>query len=120
MSLIRSSGNKTTESKLRLALVRNGVRGWTLHRRDVFGTPDFYFQKQKLAIFVDGCFWHGCLKCGHIPKTRKAFWSAKFQRNQDRARTVKRILSGAGIRTLRVWEHELKESCTAVDRIKTL
>ena len=60
MAAVRGKGNISTEQRLRLALVRAGVSGWTLHTKSIVGCPDFYFAKQRLAIFTDGCFWHGC------------------------------------------------------------
>jgi DNA mismatch endonuclease (patch repair protein) len=110
MGKIKSKGNRTTEQSFRLALVRAGIQGWVLHPKQVFGTPDFYFPTKKVAIFVDGCFWHGCPKCGHIPRTRSAFWRTKIERNRTRTKSVSRRLRGDGIRVLRIWEHELQEA----------
>jgi len=107
MGAIRGKHNRTTERALRMALVRSRLTGWSLHA-NLPGKPDFYFHRQKLAVFVDGCFWHGCPRCGHVPKTRAAFWSAKFTRNRGRARQVSRQLGASGIHVLRFWEHELK------------
>ena len=110
MSAIRGKHNKSTELKLRMALVKAGIKGWVLHPSYIFGKPDIFFPKKKLAIFVDGCFWHGCKKCGHIPKTRPAFWRAKFDRNKARARAIKLNLSKWSIKVLRIWEHELNKT----------
>jgi DNA mismatch endonuclease (patch repair protein) len=106
MARIRSKGNATTEQTLRMALVRSGVRGWSLHAA-LAGKPDFYFPINRVAIFVDGCFWHGCKRCGHVPKTRTEFWNAKLRRNQERDRRVARQLRAEGVRVIRVWEHRL-------------
>jgi len=57
MGKIRSKGNRSTEQSFRFALVRAGLSGWVLHPKWVIGTPDFYFSKKKVAVFVDGCFW---------------------------------------------------------------
>lgn len=110
MAAIRSKGNRTTELKLRMAMVRAGIGGWTMHRKDIVGTPDFFFQERRLAVFVDGCFWHGCPSCGHIPKTRSRFWAAKLQRNKTRDLVAVEKLKDDGIRTLRIWEHDLKSN----------
>jgi DNA mismatch endonuclease (patch repair protein) len=112
MASIRGKSNKSTEVALRLALVRAGIRGWVLHPADLQGRPDFYFVKQRLAVFVDGCFWHGCPRCGHIPKTRTEFWAAKIERNRSRDRKNRRLLASKGVKVLRVWEHELRESAS--------
>jgi DNA mismatch endonuclease (patch repair protein) len=71
------------------------------------GSPDFYFKSSRLAVFVDGCFWHGCRRCGHIPKTNTSFWAAKLSRNRERDRDVARDLRARGIVVVRIWEHEL-------------
>lgn len=107
MRAVRGKGNKSTESRLRLALVRAGVRGWTMHPRTVKGKPDFYFPAHRLAVFVDGCFWHGCGDCGHIPKTNTGFWRAKIAKNRDRDSRTTACLREQGIVVLRFWEHEL-------------
>lgn len=108
MGAIRGKGNRTTEARLRLRLVRMGLRGWTMHP-DLPGRPDFYFSGKRVAVFVDGCFWHGCPKCGHIPKTNRAFWKAKIQRNRRRAVKINRDLKSAGLSVVRIWEHELQK-----------
>jgi DNA mismatch endonuclease (patch repair protein) len=108
MSHIRSKNNSTTERPLRMALVRAGQSGWTLHPAFP-GRPDFYFPVQKVALFVDGCFWHGCGKCCHVPRTRSKFWKAKLERNQQRDRRIVRELRQQGIRVIRIWEHQLKK-----------
>jgi DNA mismatch endonuclease, patch repair protein len=110
MSAIGGKHNKSTELRLRMALVKAGIKGWILHPCYIFGKPDIFFAKKKLAIFVDGCFWHGCKKCGHIPKTRSAFWRAKFDRNKARANDIKLNLEKQSIKVLRVWEHELNKT----------
>lgn len=107
MSAVKGSGNRTTEIRFRFALVRSGIRGWTMHELYLPGKPDFFFSEERLAIFVDGCFWHGCRKCGHIPRTRSAFWRAKIRRNRKRDRDAEVELRSRGIKTLRFWEHQL-------------
>ena len=92
-----------------MALVRTGIKGWTLHPT-ITGKPDFFFPKQRFALFVDGCFWHGCPRCGHIPSTRTLFWKNKIERNRVRDKRTVRILKADGIRSLRIWEHSLSKS----------
>lgn len=108
MSKVRGKGNKSTELSLRLALVRAGVRGWRMHPKEVAGCPDFYFPRNRLAVFVDGCFWHACKRCGHVPKTRSSFWSLKFARTRHRALRVAREMRRQQIAMVRFWEHEIK------------
>jgi len=70
--------------------------------------PDFVFLKLKLALFVDGCFWHGCPKHGTQPKGNRAFWKKKFAINKARDLLVARTLRRAGWGVLRIWEHTLQ------------
>lgn len=110
LSSVRGRNNKTTELRLRLALVRARIRGWRLHARDLPGSPDFIFPRKKIVLFVDGCFWHGCPRCGHIPRTNTDFWRAKIRRNSERdVRNIEK-LKEVGFRVIRIWEHELKDN----------
>ena len=106
MSRIRGHGNKDTE----LALIRffrlHGITGWR-RRQTIFGKPDFIFPKLKLAIFVDGCFWHGCPLHATKPINNADFWQIKFAANKARDLLVTRTLSSAGWSVIRIWEHEL-------------
>ena len=106
MSRIRSRGNKDTELLLARLFRRQRISGWRRNQH-VFGKPDFVFKEFKLAVFVDGCFWHRCPVHGTQPKGNHSFWKEKFTRNQARARLVNRTLRLAGWRVLRIWEHEL-------------
>ena len=117
MSRIRSKGNRTTESRLRLCLVRLGVRGWILHPRSVPGRPDFYFGNGRVAIFVDGCFWHGCPTCGHVPKKNSEFWRRKLQRNRERDSRIGDVLNELGVEVIRFWECQLKSDVDAAVRV---
>lgn len=110
MSAIRGKRNRSTELRLRMALVHAGIKGWQLHARELPGNPDFFFTKKKVAVFVDGCYWHGCPQCGHIPKTRSFFWEAKIKSNQQRDKRVSMELKKMDILPMRIWEHELKRS----------
>jgi DNA mismatch endonuclease (patch repair protein) len=108
MRAIRSKGNRSTEARLRAALVSRGIQGWIMHDADLLGKPDFYFQETRVAIFVDGCFWHGCPLCGHTPKTNTTYWAAKLSKNQQRDLKTNRLLRACGISVLRLWECEIK------------
>lgn len=107
MSRVRGSGNKATELALIAVFRAAGVTGWRRGAK-VFGKPDFVFPKRRLAVFVDGCFWHGCPDHGSVPETRREFWEAKIARNRARDREVNRELKKLGWRVLRLWEHELR------------
>ena len=106
MSRIRSCGNAATELRFIRLLKDSSITGWR-RNQPVFGKPDFVFPKLKLAVFVDGCFWHGCPQHETRPRNNATFWRKKFARNKKRDRQVNRALCRAGWRVLRIWEHEL-------------
>lgn len=114
MSLVRSRGNRSTEMRVAAVLVRSGIRGWRRNANDVAGTPDFFFPGIRLAVFVDGCFWHGCPDCRrNVPKNRAEFWQSKISANKRRDRRVDRQLRRLGYRVMRIWEHSLDENLWA-------
>ncbi len=119
MSRIRGRGNKDTELALAKLLRRHGITGWR-RNQSVFGKPDFIFPKLKLAVFVDGCFWHACPKHTTKPKNNRAFWQRKFSANKKRDQLVNRTLRRMGWHILRIWEHELakKNQSRLVGRIR--
>ena len=133
MSRIRSRGNKDPEVALIRVFRTHRITGW--RRQQVIRTnvqrptpnfersklcvgrwtfsrpfvvrPDFVFRQKRLAVFVDGCFWHGCPQHATKPRNNAAFWRKKFAANRARDRLVTRTLRQNGWRVLRVWEHEL-------------
>ena len=107
MSRIRSKGNRSTEWKMRMALVSSGIKGWKMHPKGLIGKPDFIFEKHKIAIFVDGCFWHGCPRCGHLPKTNEKYWHKKILGNAERDAANRKELRKSGWLVVRIWEHDL-------------
>ncbi len=111
MSRIKGTGNKETELRLIGIFKTHGITGWR-RRWPLEGKPDFVFPKLKLAVFVDGCFWHGCPIHATQPKQNAAFWREKIARNQTRDRFVTRTLRRAGWRVLRIWGHELTKKNT--------
>jgi DNA mismatch endonuclease (patch repair protein) len=111
MSAIRSRGNRSTELRLIQVFRDNGIIGWRRGAR-LLGCPDFVFRKQRVVIFVDGCFWHGCRRCRNTPKTNSAYWEDKNRRNRKRDRFVTRVLAGSGWRVVRIWEHRLRQPQT--------
>jgi DNA mismatch endonuclease (patch repair protein) len=108
MSRIRSGGNRDTELRMISLFRAYGIRGWRRRQR-IFGKPDFVFRRDKIAVFVDGCFWHGCPEPKHapLPKSRARWWAEKLSRNKNRDRVVTRTLRGQGWRVIRIWECEL-------------
>lgn len=117
MSLIKGRYNKNTELFLMGEFRKNGIIGWRRHYR-IIGKPDFAFPKSKLAVFVDGCFWHGCPLHYREPKTRIDFWKDKIETNRKRDKIVARALKKEGWKVIRVWEHQIKKDLTGtVERI---
>ncbi len=109
MAKVRGSGNASTELRL-IALFRaHHITGWR-RKYPLFGRPDFVFPKLRLAVFVDGCFWHGCPIHGTQPRHNAKFWREKIARNQARDQLVNRTLRSRGWRVLRIWQHALKKS----------
>ena len=109
MSKVRSKGNQSTELVVEQAFRHAQLRGWRKHPKYIPGKPDFYFSKQKLAVFVDGCFWHACPQCARRPPVSRAeFWRAKIDANRRRDLRTRRLLRKHGFKTMRLWEHELR------------
>jgi DNA mismatch endonuclease, patch repair protein len=106
MRAVRSRGNRVTELVLVGLLRQVKISGWRRHA-PLTGNPDFVFPKQKVALFVDGCFWHGCTKHCRMPKRNSSYWNPKIASNKVRDRKVNRALRRAGWQVLRIWEHEL-------------
>jgi DNA mismatch endonuclease (patch repair protein) len=108
MSKIRSRGNRDTELALARLMRANRISGWRRHL-PITGRPDFAFRRQRVAVFVDGCFWHRCPKCRLRPATNRVFWESKLGRNQQRDSVVNRTLRRGGWRVVRIWEHEFRK-----------
>lgn len=110
MSSIRSTGNRSTEMALRFRLVRAGISGWKLCDKSLPGKPDFVFEGERIVVFVDGCYWHGCPKCYRAPQSNRGYWSAKLITNRARDRRATRLLKAGGWHVIRVWEHQIEAS----------
>lgn len=124
MSRIRGKGNKSTELALAAAFRRTGVKGWRRHvvikqplgprvaeregKAQLVVRPDFVFGREKVAVFVDGCFWHSCPLHAKVPESNREFWVHKLSRNVERDKFVDRELKKAGWKVWRIWEHELR------------
>lgn len=109
MSRVRSKGNKTTESAMVSAFRKVGVKGWLRHSKVGRCRPDFAFRKEKVAIFLDGCFWHFCPIHGSVPESNVDFWSRKLKANVARDLRTNAELSSSGWFVLRFWEHSIKK-----------
>jgi len=107
MSRIRGRDTKP-EISFRKALWHAGLRGWRVH----YGPHkiDIAFVGRRIAIFLDGCFWHGCPKHYKKPKTGKGYWIPKIEKNRRRDRKTTRTLETEGWRVVRIWEHDLGNS----------
>lgn len=112
--------NTSPELTLRRALWQLRFRGYRLHPKNVPGRPDIAYTTRKLAIFVNGCFWHRCPKCAYkLPKTNRKFWKQKFDRNIERDARKQKDLLRSGWKVILVWECDLKASPARVlSRIK--
>jgi DNA mismatch endonuclease (patch repair protein) len=113
MSRIRGR-DTTPELILRRLLWRAGFR-YRL-KSSLPGRPDIVFAGARVAVFIDGCFWHSCPEHATAPATRRAFWRKKLARNRERDSTVNRLLSADGWHVVRIWEHELKVDPSRVAR----
>ena len=119
MSRIRGRGNKETELALAKLLRAHGITGWR-RQQPLFGKPDFIFRRERIAIFVDGCFWHGCPKHFNMPLGNRPFWERKLTANRLRDRLVTKTLRQQGWLVLRIWEHDLsKDAMACIRRIKS-
>jgi DNA mismatch endonuclease, patch repair protein len=122
MSRIKSKGNKTTEVPMLMAMRLAGVKGWRRHVSLRIGTrlvrPDFVFSKHRIAVFVDGCFWHGCPDHGTRPQSNREFWDKKLESNIARDKRVTKALKAEGWIVFRFWEHSVKkDSAKCVGKI---
>lgn len=107
MRAVKNRRVKSTELALRARLVAAGIRGWRMYGDALPGTPDFVFHKQKLVVFVHGCFWHGCHNCYRRPHSSQTYWDEKVARNRSRDRRVQAQLRRRGWNVLCFWECQL-------------
>lgn len=97
--------NSGPELRLRRILHARGLR-YRTHRRGLPGTPDLVFSRARIAVFVDGCFWHSCPEHGTMPKANADWWGRKLEGNVQRDRRVDGELEEMGWLPIRVWEHQ--------------
>lgn len=103
----RVRGKDTScELALRRELHRRGLR-YRLNAR-LPGKPDLVFVSARVAVFVDGCFWHGCPQHCRVPATNREYWRRKIARNAERDKAASKALRAEGWRVIRVWEHRVK------------
>ena len=106
MKHVRSKGNKSTELKLIEVFRSLGIKGWR-RNYSVVGHPDFVFPKRRVAVFVDGCFWHGHDCRNTRPIDNAEYWEKKRQRNIEHDRLVTAMFERRGWTVIRIWECEL-------------
>ena len=109
----------SAEVRLRSTLHRMGLR-FTVDQKVGVGRaaprPDILFSSARVAVFVDGCFWHGCPEHGTRPRANEPYWSAKMARNRRRDEANNEALEALGWRVVRVWEHEDPRAAAAAIR----
>lgn len=115
MSKIRSKNTKP-ELMLRKALFKAGARGYRLKSK-LPGSPDLAYTKAKVAVFVDGCFWHGCPTCYSEPGQNKDYWKSKLERNKERDYKANEELKLLGWKIIRFWEHQVKKDLSGCVQI---
>ncbi len=104
------SQNTGPERRLRAMLIGMGLKGWRLNYKVVSGKPDIAFPEIKLAIFIDGCFWHGCPECNRpLPQKNREYWEQKIGRTIERDKRCQMELTAEGWTVLRIWGHELSK-----------
>ena len=106
------SANKSKDTKpeltFRKALWKEGKLGYRLHKRIVNTRPDIVYNKHKIAIFINGCYWHRCPKCDlSLPKSNVEFWKQKFKRNIERDRAKTKALEDIGWKVYTIWECDI-------------
>lgn len=112
MSSIRGKNTKP-ELRIRKMVWYFGKR-YRIHDKTVFGTPDISNKSKKVAVFIDGCFWHGCPKCYSEPKTNIEFWRNKITRNKERRKQVRKNLRKDGWTVMEFWEHSVKKEAIPI------
>ncbi len=110
MQAVKGRGTRL-EKRLWSMLAGMGLRGWQKNVETITGKPDVVFKKQRVAIFVDGCFWHGCPHCKKkLPENNYQYWERKINRNIHLAQEYDEILLSEGWRVIRIWEHEMADT----------
>lgn len=121
MKKVRSSGNASTELRLIQFFKENKVTGWR-RNYNVKGHPDFVFLDKKIAVFVDGCFWHGHDCRNTKPSDNSEYWQKKRQNNIMHDQVVTKHFLARGWKVIRIWECELKKNnrATLIDKLQPL
>lgn len=107
MARVKSRDTKSTELKFISIFKDKGITGW---RRNypLIGKPDFVLPRLKIAVFIDGCFWHGCPRHCRMPSSNVTYWNNKIGKNKIRDKKITKTLKIKGWQVIRIWEHEIK------------
>lgn len=118
IAMVANVGRGTSpELALRRLLRAAGARGYRVDRRVEGVRPDVVFARERVAVFLHGCFWHRCPTCRYpLPRAHRDFWAAKFRANRRRDRAKRSRLEAAGWRVVEVWEHELRDAPSRILR----
>ena len=119
MTRVKKSGTKL-EAKLAELLEAAGLTDFECQARELPGTPDFVWRKQKVALFLDSCYWHGCALHLRMPRSNIEYWENKIALNRARDKRQSKELRGVGWRVIRLWEHELKNPLKTVSKIRRI
>ena len=115
MRAVKGQGT-SLERKLWAMLAGLKIKGWQKNPKEIYGAPDVAFTKEKIAIFLDGCFWHGCPVCNRpLPINNSEYWKQKIEKNIRRASFVNNELAQNGWIVIKIWEHELKKKKNVPD-----
>lgn len=117
MQAVKGKGTKL-EKRLWAMLAGMGLKGWKKNADTITGKPDVVFTSQRVAVFIDGCFWHGCPHCHRkLPKTNCEYWERKIKRNVELAQLHDKQLQRDGWTIVRIWEHEMADKAIIRARI---
>lgn len=121
MRKVKAHGNKSTELRLIALFQKNGITGWR-RNYSVKGHPDFIFLDKRVAVFVDGCFWHGHDCRNTRPENNKDYWQKKRERNIRHDKEITALFVTRGWTVLRIWECELKKKneTVLVEKLSTV
>lgn len=109
MQAVKGKGTRL-EKRLWAMLAGMGLKGWKKNVETISGKPDVVFAAKRVAVFIDGCFWHGCPRCQRkLPVTNREYWKRKIERNVELAQMHNELLQQDGWTVVRIWEHEMAD-----------
>lgn len=118
MQAVKGKGTRL-EKRLWSMLAGMRLNGWKKNPGTITGKPDIVFPSQQIAVFIDGCFWHGCPHCQRkLPVTNREYWEKKIERNIALAQINNKQLEQEGWTVIRIWEHEMADTAKIRKRIR--